>query len=66
MQLYPDFRTFVELLNAHKVEYLIIGAHAPAFRGRLRHTNDLDIFVRPSPENLASLLGPSMPLVLPR
>ena len=41
MQLYPDFRAFVELLNAHKVEYLIIGAHALAFHGRPRYTNDL-------------------------
>ena len=40
MQIYPGFRAFVELLNAHKVEYLIIGAHALAFHGRPRYTND--------------------------
>jgi hypothetical protein len=56
MQIYPDFRAFVELLNAHRVEYLIVGAHALAFHGRPRYTNDLDIFVRRSPENLAALL----------
>ena len=56
MQIYPDFRAFVELLNAQRVEYLIIGAHALAFHGRPRYTNDLDVFVRRSPENLSALL----------
>jgi hypothetical protein len=56
MQIYPDFRVFVELLNDNKVDYLIIGAHALAFHGRPRFTNDLDVFVRRSPENLAALL----------
>ena len=41
MQLYPHFRAFVELLNAHKVEYLIIGAHALAFHGRPRSPTTL-------------------------
>ena len=49
------FRAFVELLSAQKVEYLIIGAHALAFHGRPRYTNDLDVFVRRSPENLSAL-----------
>ncbi len=53
----PRFRAFVELLNANKVEYLIIGAHALAFHGRPRYTNDLDVFVRGSDENLTALLG---------
>jgi hypothetical protein len=29
-QLSPDFKEFVELLNAHGVEYLIVGAFAVA------------------------------------
>ncbi len=56
MQLYPYFRAFVELLNAQKVEFLIIGAHALAFHGRPRYTNDLDIFIRRTPENIAAVL----------
>ena len=56
MQIYPDFRAFVELFSANKVEYLIIGAHALASHGRPRYTSDLDVFVRGSDANLAALL----------
>ena len=56
MQLYPDFHAFIELFNAHEVDYLIIGAHALAFHGRPRYTNDLDIFVRRTPENISAVL----------
>lgn len=46
-----DFVDFIELLNAHQVEYMIVGAHALAFHGRPRHTGDLDIWIKPSIEN---------------
>jgi len=47
-------RDFVEILSALRdagVEYLIVGAHALAAHGRPRATGDLDVWVRPSPEN---------------
>jgi predicted nucleotidyltransferase len=59
MSLSVDLREFIELLNSHGVEYVIVGAHSLAFHGRPRYTGDLDILVRPSPENaekLASVL----------
>jgi hypothetical protein len=28
METQPDFKELLELLNAHKVEYLIVGAYA--------------------------------------
>ncbi len=46
-----DFVDFIELLNAHQVEYMIVGAHALAFHGRPRHTGDLDIWIKPSSAN---------------
>ena len=46
-----DFVDFIELLNAHQVEYMIVGAHALAFHGQPRHTGDLDIWIKPSIEN---------------
>ena len=49
--LHKDFREFIELLNAHQVDFLIVGAHAVAFHARPRYTGDLDIFVRASAEN---------------
>jgi hypothetical protein len=46
-----DFIDFIELLNNHNVEYMVVGAHALAFHGRPRHTGDLDIWIKPSEEN---------------
>ena len=51
MLLPKDWRAFIELLNSQSVEYLIVGAVAPAYHGVPRYTGDLDILVRPSPEN---------------
>ena len=55
MSLSVDLREFIELLNSRGVEYLIVGAHSLAFHGRPRYTGDLDILVRPSPENAEKL-----------
>ena len=38
--LNKDFKEFVELLNAHGVEYLVVGGYAMALHGRPRHTGD--------------------------
>ena len=55
MPLHSDLREFIELLNSHRVEYLIVGAHALAFHGHPRYTGDIDILVRASPENAGRL-----------
>jgi len=51
MTLLPDWREFIELLNSHSVDYLIVGAWARAFYGVPRSTGDIDFFVRASLEN---------------
>ena len=51
MPLSKDLREFVELLNANKVEYLVVGAFALAFYGIPRYTADLDLLLRPTIEN---------------
>jgi predicted nucleotidyltransferase len=51
-----DFIDFIELLNKHEVEYIVIGAHALAFHGRPRHTGDLDIWINPTLENAKTML----------
>ena len=33
MVLNPDFKEFLQLLNAHEVRYLIVGGYAVAFHG---------------------------------
>ncbi len=57
MEVQKDFRDLLELLNAHKVEYMIVGAYALAFHGAPRYTGDIDIFVRPDPENAQRVMA---------
>jgi hypothetical protein len=45
---------FVEILRAFReecVEHLVIGAHALAVHGHVRATLDIDLWVRPTPDN---------------
>lgn len=50
-QLTPEYKEFVELLNANEVEYLVVGAYAVARYGYVRATGDIDIWVKTAPEN---------------
>ena len=56
MDLLPDWREFIELLNFHSVEYVIVGAWARAFHGVPRSTGDIDFLVRTSAENADRLV----------
>jgi predicted nucleotidyltransferase len=49
--LNQDFRDMLEALVHEGVEFLIVGAHALAAHGLPRATGDLDILIRPTPEN---------------
>ncbi|HEX5655697.1 MAG TPA: hypothetical protein VFX59_00815 [Polyangiales bacterium] len=51
----PDWNEFIGLLNAKRVRYLIVGAHALAANGRPRTTQDLDVFVERTKANIARL-----------
>ena len=51
-----DFKEFVALLNTHGVDYLVVGGYAMALHGRPRHTGDLDIWIRRTPENAQRLM----------
>jgi nucleotidyltransferase DUF2204 len=57
MPLSKDLREFVELLNANKVEYVVVGAFAVAFYGVPRYTADLDLLVRPTKANGERILS---------
>jgi hypothetical protein len=52
----PDFRDLLAAFNARGVEYLVVGAHALAAHGLVRATKDLDVWVRPEPENARRVL----------
>jgi hypothetical protein len=51
-----DFADMLSALSAAGVEFLIVGAHALAAHGVPRATGDLDIWIRPSPDNAARTL----------
>jgi hypothetical protein len=57
MELHRDFRELLESFNAHGVEYVLVGAYALAFHGAPRYTGDLDLFVRPVPENARRIIA---------
>ena len=54
--LNPDFAEMLRALSAEGVEYLLVGAYAMAAHGVPRATGDIDIWVRPSPENANRVL----------
>jgi hypothetical protein len=49
--LNPDFRDILSEFCAARVEFLLVGAYALAAHGLPRATGDIDLWVRPSPEN---------------
>ena len=51
IHLPPDFKDFLKLLNAHKVEYLLIGGYAVGYYGYPRATADMDIWIAINPAN---------------
>jgi hypothetical protein len=52
MGLQPDYRDILAVFATHGVEYLVVGGYAVGFHGHPRFTKDLDLWIRPSPENL--------------
>jgi hypothetical protein len=44
IELHPDFKDFLRLLNSHRVEYLVVGGYAVGYHGYPRATGDLDIY----------------------
>jgi len=57
MEIPKDFKELLELLNSHKVEYLIVGGYALAFYGAPRFTGDIDLLVKADSENAGRILG---------
>ncbi len=51
-----DFRDLLAEFNVQNVEYLVVGAYALAAYGHVRATKDLDIWVRPNPENARQVI----------
>jgi Nucleotidyl transferase of unknown function (DUF2204) len=56
VKLPPDFKEFLNLLNGHHVEYLLVGGYAVAAHGYPRFTGDLDLWIQTSEENAEKVL----------
>ncbi len=55
-RLTEDFKEFLRSLNAHRVEYLLVGGYAVGLHGYPRATIDLDIWVRATVDNARRVL----------
>lgn len=57
IRLPNDFKDFLKLLNANRVEYLLIGGYAVGYHGYPRATGDMDIWVAINPENADKIVA---------
>ena len=55
IQLPPDFKEFLQLLNSRGVEYLVVGGYAVGFYGYPRSTGDMDVYVNNNVSNINRL-----------
>jgi len=56
MEIQKDFKEFFALLNAHKVEFIIVGGYALAFHGAPRYTGDIDVYIHPDQTNAERIM----------
>jgi hypothetical protein len=54
--LNPDYRDLLSLFSDTGVEFLVVGAYALAAHGNPRATGDIDLWVKPVPENARRVL----------
>jgi hypothetical protein len=50
-----DFLDFLELLEKHEVDFLLVGGYAVILHGYVRSTGDLDLWVNKSSKNYSNL-----------
>lgn len=51
IELHPDFKDFLKLLNSYDVRYLLVGGYAVGYHGYPRATGDMDIWIEISESN---------------
>ena len=50
-----DFLEFLELLEKHKVDFLLVGGYAVVLHGYIRSTGDMDLWIERTNENYQKL-----------
>lgn len=61
----PDFFDLFLCLNEARAEYMLVGGYAVNIHGYLRTTEDLDVWVKASPENAARVFEAMLRFGLP-
>jgi len=56
MALHADWKEFLSLLNAKRVRFVVVGAHALAAHGQPRFTGDLDVLVEATSSNAKKVI----------
>lgn len=56
MEVQKDFKEFLALLNAHEVDFMIVGGYALAYHGAPRYTGDIDVFIKPDSKNAKRIM----------
>lgn len=59
------FRDFINELNKHQVDYILIGGYAMGVYGHYRGTGDLDIFINASEKNAEKMINASIAYGIP-
>ena len=47
MEICPDYEDLFRTLNAFRIKYLVVGAHAVIFHTEPRYTKDIDVWIAP-------------------
>lgn len=55
--LHQDFKDFLNLLNSHQVDYLLVGGYAVSIHGYPRYTGDIDFWIAVSDENAPKVVA---------
>lgn len=61
-----DFSDLLAEFNAHKVDFLVVGAHALAAHGHVRATEDRGLWIRPTRENGQKVIAALVAFGAPR
>ena len=54
--LTKDFREFLQLLNEHQAEYIVVGGQAVIYYGYVRFTGDLDVWINNTETNAQKMI----------
>ncbi len=57
LNLPPDFKEFLKLLNEKSIRYLLIGGYAVGYHGYPRATGDMDVWVAIHPDNAQKMVA---------